>query len=254
MHHTYTLLTGENRLLLDSITEWNQQQLVFKGILYQQNHVDQNFAMTQQFTTVASALTDDWVYFSCLLSVGCTNKSAQIIPAVGLPSYISIHSNGDRAVSVTASKIIITIWPPSWRFGWGVAIVTWKEISARGLERRRFWWVNQKSVYTRFSFHHFHQISWVARQTNVDWRNTGFQQKKLQEVDGLLGGNLAKLQDNNSWAMGPLLPTCQTSSTWVGYVFHNFEVRCKCKPYRFWLKFPGMSVGKVPSWHFFVLL
>lgn len=132
MHHTYMLLTGENRLLLDSITEWNQQQLVFKGILYQQNHVDQNFAMTQQFTTFPSALTDDWVYFSCLLSVGCTNKSAQIIPAVGLPSYISIHSNGDRAVSVTASKIIITIWPPSWRFGWGVAMVTWKEISAMG--------------------------------------------------------------------------------------------------------------------------
>lgn len=28
MHHTYILLTGENRLLLDQITEWNQQQLV----------------------------------------------------------------------------------------------------------------------------------------------------------------------------------------------------------------------------------
>lgn len=247
MHRTYTLLTGENRLLLDSIAEWNQQQLVFKGVLYQQNHVDQNFAMTQQFTTVPSALIDDWVYFSCLSSVGCTNKSAQIIPAVCLPSYISIHSNGDRAVSVTASKIIIiiiTIRPPCWRFGWGVAIVTWKEISAWGLERRRFWWVNQKSVYTRFSFHHFHQISWIARQTNVDWRNTGFQQKKLQEVDGLLGGNLAKLQDNNSWAMGPPLPTCQTSSTRVGYVFHKLWVAVQMQTIQILTKVPGNVGGK----------
>lgn len=72
-----------------------------------QNQVDQNFTMTQQLSSVPPAWIHGWVYFSSLLSAGCANKSAQIIPAAVLPSYASVRSNPDRAVSVTG--LIITI-------------------------------------------------------------------------------------------------------------------------------------------------
>lgn len=121
-----------------------------------QNHVDQNFTMMQQFSSVPSAWIHGWVYFSSLLSAGCANKSAHIILAAVLPSYASVRSNPDRADSVTALIITITIITsvelPNWRFGWGVAVIrrsqeVWLEELWISDHKNVYWWNCKKRTF-----------------------------------------------------------------------------------------------------------
>lgn len=160
-----------------------------------------------------------------------------------------------RKFSALKIIILLTIWLPSWRFGWGVAIVTWQESSAWGLERGASdECIRRRPIPTPpppdFSSCRAEEC-WLVEHTY----NLNCQQKELREVDELLWARLTRRDPSpaEGQQVWPLLPTFQASSAWAECVFQNSEVQQQQQqqqqknPDLLSLKFLGMSVERCPA-------